>query len=104
METKPEGFLWCHKGELDDDKFAGDIGERIPGAVCVEGLLDAQVLKDTLIVDRAAGKALVDLTREGGAALPHRHVRGARAAAASRTRTSSGSIPSASSRRRSPAR
>jgi outer membrane protein insertion porin family len=66
METKPEGFLWFKKGELDNDKFAGDISERIPGLYSSKGYLDAQVLKDTIRVDRAKGKALVDLTvREG---------------------------------------
>ena len=66
METKPEGFLWFKKGELDADKFAGDVGERIPALYASKGYLDAQVLKDTIRVDRARGKALVDLTvREG---------------------------------------
>ena len=31
METKPEGFLWFRRGELDDDKVAADVGEKIPG-------------------------------------------------------------------------
>ncbi len=62
MATKPEGFLWFRKGELDADKFAGDVGERIPALYSSRGFLDAQVLKDTIKVDRARGKALVDLT------------------------------------------
>jgi outer membrane protein insertion porin family len=66
METKPEGFLWFHKGELDADKFAGDVGERIPALYSSKGYLDAQVLKDTVTVDRAKGKALVDLTVKEG--------------------------------------
>jgi len=61
METKPEGFLWFHRGELDADKFAGDVGERIPALYASRGFLDAQVLKDTVVVDRARGKAQVDL-------------------------------------------
>ena len=66
METKPEGFFWFKKGELDADKFAGDVGERIPAMYSARGYLDAQVLKDTVLVDRARGKALVDLTVKEG--------------------------------------
>ncbi len=66
METKPEGFLWFKKGELDADKFAGDVGERIPALYSSRGYLDAQVLKDTIKVDRGRGKALVDLTIKEG--------------------------------------
>ena len=66
METKPEGFLWFKKGELDADKFAGDVGERIPALYSSKGYLDAQVLKDTVTVDRARGKALVDLVVKEG--------------------------------------
>jgi outer membrane protein insertion porin family len=66
METKPEGFLWFKKGELDADKFAGDVSERIPALYASKGYLDAQVLKDTIKVDRSRGKALVDLTVQEG--------------------------------------
>ena len=76
METKPEGFLWFKKGELDADKFAGDVGERIPALYASKGYLDAQVLKDTVKVDRARGKALVDLTVQEGPRYRDRHLRG----------------------------
>ncbi|MDB4914386.1 MAG: outer membrane protein assembly complex, YaeT protein [Gemmatimonadetes bacterium] len=66
METKPEGFLWYHKGELDSDKFAGDVGERIPAFYSSKGYLDAQVVKDTIMVDRKRGKAQIDLTVKEG--------------------------------------
>jgi outer membrane protein insertion porin family len=66
METKPEGFLWFHKGELDADKYASDVSEKIPALYAGKGYLDAQVLKDTLKVDRAKGKALVDITVNEG--------------------------------------
>ncbi|GAC1685053.1 MAG: outer membrane protein assembly factor BamA [Gemmatimonadaceae bacterium] len=62
MQTKPEGFWWWRGGEFDEDKFAGDLGERIPGAYAARGYVDFQVLKDTLIVDRTRGKALADIT------------------------------------------
>jgi outer membrane protein insertion porin family len=61
MSTKPEGFLWWKKGELDNDKFAGDVGERIPGLYASKGYIDAQILKDTIKVDPTRGKALIDI-------------------------------------------
>jgi outer membrane protein insertion porin family len=71
MQTKPEGFLWWKKGEFDEDKFAGDITERIPHLYGNRGFIDMQVLKDTLVVDRERGKAQVDLTVNEG---PQYHV------------------------------
>jgi outer membrane protein insertion porin family len=66
MATKPEGFLWFDKGELDADKYAADVSEKIPAFYAERGYIDAQVLKDTLKVDRAKGKALVDITVNEG--------------------------------------
>ncbi|HMC55982.1 MAG TPA: outer membrane protein assembly factor BamA [Gemmatimonadaceae bacterium] len=66
MQTKPEGFFWWHRGEFDDNKYAGDLAERIPQTYGRHGFIDAQLIKDTLIVDRDRGKALVDIgVREG---------------------------------------
>src|SRR5438105_2284967 len=61
MQTKPEGFWFWQKGEYDADKLAGDVTERIPQVYGEHGFIDAQVLRDTLIVDRGRGKALVDI-------------------------------------------
>jgi outer membrane protein insertion porin family len=66
MATKPEGFLFWHKGELDEDKLAGDITQRIPSLYGDRGFIDAAVVRDTTILDRSAGKALVDLTVKEG--------------------------------------
>lgn len=66
MQTRPEGFFWWKKGEFDDDKFAGDLTERIPQAYGKHGFIDMQVLRDTLVIDRARGKALVDVTVNEG--------------------------------------
>jgi len=66
MSTKPEGFLWFNKGELDADKYASDVSEKIPAFYAEKGYIDAQVLKDSLKVDRAKGKALVDITVNEG--------------------------------------
>jgi outer membrane protein insertion porin family len=61
IETKPEGFFWWRKGEFDDDKYAGDLAERIPQLYASKGYIDAQILSDTMEVDRGRGKALIRL-------------------------------------------
>lgn len=66
MQTRPEGFFWWKKGEFDDDKYAGDLTERIPEVYGRHGFIDMQVLRDTLIIDRERGKAFVDVTVNEG--------------------------------------
>jgi outer membrane protein insertion porin family len=66
MQTKPEGFLWTRNGELDDATYAQDLSERIPQLYSSRGFIDFRVLKDTLIVDRAKGKGLIDITVSEG--------------------------------------
>ena len=66
MSTKPEGFFWWRKGELDADKYAADVSQNITGLYASKGFIDAQVLKDTLKVDRNRGKALVDISVNEG--------------------------------------
>lgn len=61
METKPEGFFWWKKGEFDDNKFSGDLAERIPAVYAAQGFIDVQVTQDTMEVDRERGKALIRL-------------------------------------------
>jgi outer membrane protein insertion porin family len=66
MATKPEGFFWWKKGELDADKYAADVSEAIPTLYASKGYIDAQVLRDSLKVDRTRGKALVDISVNEG--------------------------------------
>ena len=66
MKTKPEGFFWFRKGEFDEDAFAADLAERIPDLYASQGYIDFQIVRDTLIVDRDVGKALIDLTVSEG--------------------------------------
>lgn len=66
MKTRPEGFLWWKKGEFDDTEFAGDVSERIPQLYARRGFIDAQVVEDTLLVDRSRGKALVEVRVDEG--------------------------------------
>ena len=66
MSTRPEGFLWFRRGKFDEEKLAGDVAERLPALYAKNGFIDFQVLRDTVIIDRRRGKALVELTvREG---------------------------------------
>jgi outer membrane protein insertion porin family len=73
METKPEGFFWWRKGEFDDNKFAGDLAERIPALYASRGYIDVQVTQDTMEVDRERGKALIRLKVNEG---PQYHIGG----------------------------
>lgn len=66
MQTRPEGFFWWQKGEFDDDKYAGDLTERIPQTYGRHGFVDMQLVRDTLMVDRERGKALVDIAVNEG--------------------------------------
>ena len=66
MKTRPEGFFWWRKGAFDEEKYAGDLSERIPELYARHGYVDFQVLKDTVIVDRERGKAFLDLTVKEG--------------------------------------
>ena len=66
MATKPEGFFWWRKGEFDDNKYAADLTERIPAAYGRHGFIDVQLVRDTLIVDRERGKALVNVAVSEG--------------------------------------
>ncbi|HUQ18131.1 MAG TPA: outer membrane protein assembly factor BamA [Gemmatimonadaceae bacterium] len=67
MESKPEGFWWFRKGEFDDSKYAADLAEKIPALYSSRGFIDFRILNDSLIIDREAGKAVVDLTVSEGA-------------------------------------
>jgi len=66
MKTKPEGFLWFRKGAFDEDTFAGDLGDRLPALYGKRGYIDFQVVRDTMIVDRENGKALLEITVSEG--------------------------------------
>jgi outer membrane protein insertion porin family len=66
MQAKPEGFWWFRKGEFDDSKYATDLAERIPQLYASRGFIDFRILSDSLIIDREAGKATIDLTVSEG--------------------------------------
>lgn len=66
MQSKPEGFWWFRKGEFDDSKYSADLAENIPGLYSSRGFIDFRILNDSLIIDRQAGKAVIDLTVNEG--------------------------------------
>jgi outer membrane protein insertion porin family len=66
MKVRPEGFFWWRKGEFDPEKYAQDLGERLPKLYGDRGYIDFQVLRDTLMVDRERGKGLIDLRVDEG--------------------------------------
>jgi len=66
MESKPEGFYWFREGEFDDAKYATDLQEHIPQLYSSRGYIDFRVLNDSLIIDRDAGKAVIELTVSEG--------------------------------------
>ncbi|MBU6366638.1 MAG: outer membrane protein assembly factor BamA [Gemmatimonadetes bacterium] len=66
MKTRPEGFWFFRKGEYDDDRFVGDLGERIPALYARQGFVDMRILRDTLIVERERGKGLLQVEVEEG--------------------------------------
>jgi outer membrane protein insertion porin family len=61
MKTQPEGFLFWHKGEFDQENYSKDLGELIPQLYASRGFIDFQIQRDSLVVDRTRGKGLIDL-------------------------------------------
>ena len=61
MKTRPEGFWWFQKGEFDEDVYALDLADRVPKLYGENGYVDAEVQRDTLIVDRERGKGLIEI-------------------------------------------
>jgi outer membrane protein insertion porin family len=59
MQTKTEGYFFWQNGELDEDKLAADIGERLVKVYRNRGFIDFQVLKDTIVVDPVTGKGII---------------------------------------------
>ena len=62
MKTKPEGFFWWQRGELDDESFSADLADRIPQLYAKRGFIDFQVSRDTLVVNRQTAKAAIDIS------------------------------------------
>jgi outer membrane protein insertion porin family len=66
MKTRPEGFWFFRTGEINDDEYAADLSERIPALYARRGFIDFRVVRDTLVIDREHGKALLELSVDEG--------------------------------------
>ena len=66
MQSKPEGFLWFRTGEIDDEEMQRDLRERLPNFYADRGYIDFQVIRDSLEVDSASGKAALHLSVDEG--------------------------------------
>ncbi len=66
MSTKPEGFLWFKKGSYDEDRVESDMRQRLPVFYGSKGMIDFQVVRDTVLADPETGKAALSLTVEEG--------------------------------------
>ncbi|MEP7324585.1 MAG: POTRA domain-containing protein, partial [Gemmatimonadota bacterium] len=66
MATRPEGFWWWQKGRYEDSRLDGDVRERLPNFYGQRGYIDFQVRSDTLQVDSATGKAVLQVNVEEG--------------------------------------
>lgn len=64
--SKPEGFWWFRPGAYDEREIDIDKRERLPKWYGGKGLIDFQVISDTLLPDPKTGKAVLQLTAEEG--------------------------------------
>jgi outer membrane protein insertion porin family len=66
MSTRPEGFLWFQKGSYDEEQVEEDVRQSLPNFYGSKGMIDFQVVHDTVVPDPATGKATLGLTVEEG--------------------------------------
>lgn len=66
MSTRQEGFWWFRSGSYDQTDFAIDLEESLPRLYRSRGYLDFSVVRDTLIVDPASGKAIIEVEVDEG--------------------------------------
>ena len=66
MKTRPEGFWWFRRGEYAKDNVREDLEQRLPAFYGAHGYVDFHVVHDTLLVDRANGKATLVVAVDEG--------------------------------------
>jgi outer membrane protein insertion porin family len=66
MATKPEGFWWFRSGEYNERELELDMRERLPRWYADRGMIDFQVLGDTIVDEYDNGKATLKLKVEEG--------------------------------------
>jgi outer membrane protein insertion porin family len=57
LSTREEGFLWFRTGKFDRAAFDEDLRTNLPEFYGSHGYIDFAVVRDTLVVDPATGKA-----------------------------------------------
>lgn len=66
IKTRPEGFWWFQRGEYSETRLREDLETRLPGYYASRGYIDFRMLRDTLIVDNASGKATLQIDVDEG--------------------------------------
>lgn len=66
MATGTEGFWWWRDGEYNEDKIDRDMRERLPDFYGSKGLIDFQVVGDSLEVDQSTGKGTLRVKVDEG--------------------------------------
>lgn len=66
MKTRPEGFFWWQRGDYSEDRLREDLEQQLPEFYGSHGYIDFRVLRDTLLVDHANGKAKLVITVDEG--------------------------------------
>lgn len=66
METRPEGFFWFRTGAYDEAKVDRDIRDHLPTWYGAHGMIDMQVVRDTILPDTLTGKAIFKMDLEEG--------------------------------------
>ncbi len=66
MATKPEGFWWFRPGAYNERELELDMRERLPRWYGERGMIDFQVVQDSLVDDQQNGKATLKMKVEEG--------------------------------------
>jgi outer membrane protein insertion porin family len=66
LGTRSEGFLWFRTGQFEELTLEEDLAVRLPEFYASSGYLDFAVVHDTLYVDPATGKGILELTVSEG--------------------------------------
>ncbi|TVP42235.1 MAG: outer membrane protein assembly factor BamA [Gemmatimonadales bacterium] len=66
LGTRSEGFLWFRTGQFEEATLEEDLAVRLPEFYASSGFLDFAMVRDTLYVDPATGKGILELTVSEG--------------------------------------
>jgi outer membrane protein insertion porin family len=66
MGTGTEGFWWWKDGEYNEDEIDRDMRERLPDFYGSKGLIDFQVVGDSLVINQSTGKGTLRVKVQEG--------------------------------------